>query len=253
VLVENGTLRLSPNTFIDGLVGLWDGLSGTLDSLTAGNFDALLGNIDSLPSLWDGDTAVENVLSGIYNFANEANLFGVFSCRITALLSATSTNTNILIDSLPGRTDALTGLWDQSSPERATVVLEYARSLDGTTFGSWQRFTPGEYRGWAFRFRAVLTASSPTSNVLIDQMKISIDMDDRAEQGRSFSSNVINFEYAFRAPPLITATIVNQSPGEILRVETVFPEWFIVRITDKENQLISKEFDWVARGYGTKF
>jgi predicted phage tail protein len=253
VVVENGTLRLSPNSFIDGLVGLWDSLSGTVDALTAGNFDALPGNVDSLTGLWDGDTAVENVLSGTYTFANQINLGGVFNSRLTALLSASSTNTNVLIDSLPGQIDSLTGLWDQSSPEKASVILEYARSLDGTTFQSWQRFTPGEYRGWAFRFRAILSATNSVSNVLIDQLRINLDMADRAEQGRATSSGLVTFEYAFRAPPLLTGTIVNPNPGEVLRVVSVSTASFIVVIFNNENQQIQKDFDWVARGYGTRF
>jgi hypothetical protein len=253
VVLQNGTILLSPNSFIDGLVGLWDGLAGNIDALTAGNIDALTGNVDSITGLWDGDTAVENVLFGTYTFANEINLGGVFSSRLTALLSAASTNTNILIDSLPGANDSLSGLWDQSSPEKATVVIEYAKSLDGVTFGSWQRFTPGEYRGWAFRFRAVLTATNSKSNVLIDQLRISLDMEDRAEQGRAVSSGLVTFEYPFRAPPLVTATIVSPNPGEVIRVQSVSTSGLIAVITNSENQQIQKDFDWVANGYGKRF
>jgi predicted phage tail protein len=253
VVVSNGTLQLAPNTFIDGLSGLWDSLLGNFDSLTPGNFDALTGLIDSLSGLWDGDTASESVTSGNYLFANQINLGAVFSGRLTATLSASNTNTNVFFDSLSGSVDALAGTWDQSTPERANVVIEIRRSLDGINFGAWQRFTPGDYRGHAFMFRAILSSTSAISNVLIDRLRVTLDMPDRSEQGRATGSNVVTFESAFRAPPLVTSTIVNADAGDYIRVESVTASAFTAVVYNLQGQSISKQFDWVARGYGTRF
>jgi hypothetical protein len=253
VVVNNGVLQLAPNTFIDGLSGLWDSLLGNIDLLTSGNIDALPGLIDSIVGLWDGETVPESVLSGTYTFADQINLGAIYDGRITAVLSASNTNTNVFFDSMGDTIDGITGTWDQSTPEKANAVIEISRSLDGTTFGSWQRFTPGDYRGYAFRFRLLINSTSPISNVLIDQLRVALDMPDRLESGRSSAGDFVTFGSAFRGIPLITMTIVNADAGDYIRVQIQTTSGFTAVIYNAQNELINKSYDWVANGFGTRF
>ena len=253
VIVSNGLLQLAPNTFWDSLNGNIDALPGLIDTLSAGTFDGILGNVDSMSALWDGESSANNVLNGVYEFGSTLDLGAIYSTRLTPLISAINTNTNTYFDSLPGTVDTMLDTWDVSAPERASVYLEIAKSNDGVSFGSWQRFLPGDYQGRAFKFRAIFTSTSPVSNVLVDQMRVAVTMNDRVERGRGTSFSTVYFAAPFRAPPTITPTIVDPLIGESIRAVSVTPDGFIVHITDSNQNSIIKQFDWVASGYGIRY
>lgn len=250
LIVTNGLLQLAPNTFWDSLSGLFDSLPGTIDASSGTLFDTLPGNIDAITGLWDGDRAFSNVTAGVYNFANTIDLGVVYTSRINALVSAINTNTNVNIDSVPGLIDSQLGNWDQSIPEKSSAILEISRSDDGATFSSWQRFIPGDYRARVLRFRLVVASESSSANILIDQLRVSVDMPDRTERGRSNSFDLVRFFAAFRAPPIVTPTIVNPAPGDYVTVSNVTVGGFTAGVYNAAGQTVLKQIDWLATGYG---
>lgn len=251
LIVSNGLLQLAPNTFWDSLDGLVDALPGLIDSLSGTTIDSLPGNVDALPGLWDGERSFNNVTSGIYEFANSIDLGAIYTSRISALVSTINTNTNINIDSIPGLIDAQLGNWDQSLPEKASATLEISKSDNNITFSPWQRFIPGDYRGRILKFRVVFASDSSTANVLMDQLRVTIDMPDRTERGRTDSFNTVIFSAAFRAPPIITPSIVSPAQGDYVTIINLTATGFIAQAYNANGQAITKQIDWLATGYGT--
>lgn len=135
----------------------------------------------------------------------------------------------------------------------AGCQIQMAIAPDSGVFGDWRDFTPGSYVGRKFKFRAVLTSSSPTVTAILDTMVFSIDVPDRVETGTgiavSASGSTITYVKPFQVTPNVQITIVSAQNGDdaILTNETA--NGFDIDINDINGNPVSRTINWIAQAY----
>ena len=161
--------------------GLWDS-QPAIDAL--GLIDTVVGSsgwglIDSLGGI---------VPIGTYSFAGALDLGVVEKSRLTATVDTVSFDTGDMIDF---RTDRIDG-WLSIDGDliNDTGVTLYVRTTSDDPGGApdwsaWQRFSMGDYEAQAFQWKVELQSASPTHNVLVTGLSVTVDMPDRREYARA--------------------------------------------------------------------
>lgn len=114
------------------------------------------------------------VLSGSYAFASGLDLGGVKKSRLTATLAATAEN---VLSNFDEGIDFDSGLdFDNTSGAPVDAWVE-VRSTDdnpsGTpAWGAWQRLSAADFNARGFEFRAHLSSTDTTYNIIINQLRI---------------------------------------------------------------------------------
>lgn len=135
----------------------------------------------------------------------------------------------------------------------ANCQIQMAIAPDSGVFGDWRDFVPGSYVGRKFKFRAVLTSSSPTVTAILDTMVFSVDVPDRIEIGTSITipSTGYSVIYAkpFQVTPNVQITIVSAVNGDdaILTNETA--DGFDIVVNDINDDPVERTINWLAQGY----
>lgn len=229
--------------------GEWDD-QPAVDSL--GPIDDVVGSggwglIDSLGGL---------VASGTYDFAGTLDLGTVEKSRLTATLDAVSFDTGDMVDARTELIDA----WPSIDGDRIsdTAVTLYVRTTaddptDVPAWTDWQRFALGDYEARAFEWRAVIESGSPTHNVVVTGLSVSVDMPDRRESGRDVVSSagpqLITYLKPFRVPPVVGITAQNMVQGDYFTLTGKGETGFTINFFSSAGAAISRRFDWDAVGY----
>lgn len=229
--------------------GLWDD-QPKIDSL--GPIDTVVGSggwglIDSLGGI---------VASGTYTFANAFDLGTVEKSRLTAAIDALSFDTGDLIDF---RTDPM-DKWQSFDGDRVsdTAVSLYLRTTRDDPAGSpawstWQRFSMGDYEARAFQWKVDLESNSPTHNVVVTGLAVTVDMPDRRELVHDAVSPAgpmtITFQRPFRAMPFIGVTAQNMVEGDYFQISGKTLAGYTLQFFNKAGASISRRFDAEAVSY----
>lgn len=219
--------------------------------------------------LWDDIPLIDDVdfidfyggvsTEGIYSFANDYDLGGVFTSRLTADVVSETYDTDDFIDS---RTDSIDD-WldiDGAIVDDANVQLMVRTTEDdpavsgGPEWTSWRPFFIGDYKARAFEWRLRFTSANITHNVRVSQLRVTIDMPERTESDNSISvsagGKTITFANAFRVTPAIGVSIDNLATGDYYTITGKSETSFTIEFFNSTNTSISKTMDWVANGYG---
>lgn len=135
----------------------------------------------------------------------------------------------------------------------AGCQIQMAIAPDSGVFGAWRDFTPGSYVGRKFKFRAVLTSTSPTVTAILDTMVFSIDVPDRVETGTGVTvpvtGSTVTYVKPFQIAPNVQITIVAAQTGDdaILTNETA--SGFDIVVTDINDDPVERVINWVAQAY----
>lgn len=257
--VNSGVLQLTSTSFFDSQPGLFDSTPGLFDSLSPDTFDSTAGLFDSQPGYFDNTNLITTlVLSGVYEFSNTYDLGAVYNCRISANISATVATNRSFFDSKEGLFDDAVGLFDGDSLTGASATLQIAISQDGSTWGAWSNFSIGDYVGRAFKFRVLLNSEDQNTNILVDQLSVTIDMPDRDEQGIATSTGslqTVNFTKAYwtASTPVIGVTLIGANNGDyfVITPGSINNTGFQIQVFNASGVGISgRQFNWLARGYG---
>ncbi|MCP3022311.1 phage tail protein [Cupriavidus basilensis] len=229
--------------------GLWDD-QPKIDSL--GPIDTVVGSggwglIDSLGGI---------VASGTYTFSNAFDLGTVEKSRLTAAIDALSFDTGDLIDF---RTDPM-DKWQSFDGDRVsdTAVSLYLRTTRDDPAGSpawstWQRFSMGDYEARAFQWKVDLESNSPTHNVVVTGLAVTVDMPDRRELVHDAVSPAgpmtITFQRPFRAMPFIGVTAQNMVEGDYFQISGKTLAGYTLQFFNKAGASISRRFDAEAVSY----
>ena len=120
----------------------------------------------------------------------------------------------------------------------------------------WRDFTMGEYTARGLRFRAQLSSDMATVSPAVSDIRITIDMPDRTESGKDIESDPagsgITFAKAFRDTPALTVTPQNMATGDYYTITDTTPAGFQIRFFNSTGSGISRHFDYVAKGFGTR-
>ena len=231
---EQDGLILSLGEFID-------------DVATDGNWDGL-GTIDGLSS---------NLGSGEYEFGSTYDLGGVFDLNLRRYF--------ITRPFLPG------DLWDDQMdlidtwPSIDGDVLDqvnaalYVRTTDddpgaSPTWSDWHEFANAIVRGRAFQFKTIATSFSESQNIIIDELGAELELQQRTESAGSITSGAsaytVTFDEAFYQSPAVGITAYNMGTGDYYAVTSQSRTGFTVTFYDSANTVISRNFTYIATGYG---
>jgi predicted phage tail protein len=240
------------NTFYDSFLdALTLAGTGTLDSMPdvdlIPNFD-ILGDVES---------------SGSYSFTNTLDLGASFAMDVKRYFATRGYYPSDLIDSRLALVDDWSD-WDGGVIDAVNAKLLLRRTDDNPagspTWSGWQEFVNGTFIGRAFQFKAELTTSNASQNILIDQLGYEATFQRRTDQSvASISSGAgakaVTFDKAFytlggTALPSIGITAQNMQSGDYYTVTGISGTGFTVTFYNSSNAAVSRNFTYAASGYG---
>ena len=232
--IVDSTLRLDSSE-------LFDAASGNFDAETTRFFDSGVANADFFAS-------------GNYLFADVVDIGAKHTCRLTASLKQTSDNPDDLFDNRTGLFDSQNSSFDGDTPANSNAHIEIATSDDNSTYTAFQNFVIGNYTARYFKFRVILTSSDLASTPVVEEISITIDMEDRIFSGNDITSGAATKTVSFTNPYktvnyAVGITAENMATGDFFIVESKTINGFNVTFKNSGGTAVSKTFDYIAKGY----
>jgi len=232
--IVDGTLRLDSSE-------LFDSASGNFDAETTRFFDSGVANADFYAS-------------GNYEFEDVVDIGSKHTCRLTATLKQTSDNPDDLFDSRSGLFDSQNSNFDGDTPANSNAHIEIATSDDNSTYTSFQNFVIGNYTARYFKFRVVLTSSDLASTPVVEEVSISVDMEDRIFSGNDISSGAGTKTVTFTKPYksvnyAVGITGEDMATGDFFTVSNKTINGFDVLFKNSSGTNVSRTFDFIAKGF----
>ena len=237
---------------------------GVKDQVGVSGASLRLAGADSIDDWGDIDAVIDVDLgnnglaaTGTYSFGQSADLGSVYTSRLTADMNALGVDINNLTD-VWSDVDGLES-WDQTIDPSLWNVLLQLRTTNDNPSGSpvwsdWMPFVVGDYSARACQFRTILISSSPTVTPTISRLRVSIDMPDRIVSDRNITAaaegSAIAFTSPFRATPAISITAQNMATGDYYAITSQSASGFTIRFFNAGGSGISRNFDYLAKGYG---
>lgn len=200
---------------------------------------------------------VDITQQGIYEFSQVIDLGSVYDTTVSALLDASAFNINSseLWDSAPGLWDDRPGKFDGSlTTADAEGILQVATSIDEITYGDWTRLQVSQCTARFFKFRLLLNSYKPGINLLVSQLKVTLDMIDRTESGLATSLvsgvQTVNFSRAYkRIPDAVGVTLQNGQSGDFIEITNITASGFQIRIRNSAGTLVARNLHWITKSY----
>jgi hypothetical protein len=232
-IVDN-TLRLDSSE-------LFDSASGNFDTETTRFFDSGVANADFYAS-------------GNYLFADVVDIGAKHTCRLTATLKQTSDDPDDLFDNRSGLFDSQNSSFDGDTPANSNAHIEIATSDDNSTYTAFQNFVIGNYTARYFKFRVVLTSTDLASTPVVEEVSVTIDMEDRIFSDNNITSGAGTKTVSFTNPYktanyAVGITAEDMATGDFFIVESKTINGFNVTFKNSSGTAISKTFDFIAKGF----
>ncbi len=221
--------------------------------------------------------------TGEYAFKDTLDLGAVFSLDLKRVIRSvgfvTGTDIETLIPGPPGilwDQYALNGNFDGLAADQANCQIQVATSQTASgSFGSFNNFANGTFKGRRFKFKLVLETTNTTQNMNVQQAGYTAEFQSRTEQnyqtgggtstapqqsGTSASGKSITFGSPFFVGtsglgganaflPSIGITIQNAQSGDFFTITNVSGSGFTVTIKNGSNP-VDRSFTFSAVGYG---
>ena len=235
---------------------------GALQLDTSILFDSGSGNFDSVLGDFDGGGGTIQA-SGEYAFDAPIDLGNVYTSRVTAQIEISRIDYVNTFDAAEGLFDSRPGQFDGDVQTFDDTNVQFFVSItDDDPAGSpvwtpWQQFAVGDYTARAFRFKVVLTTTDPQATPAISVLSVTVDMPDRIISGNDIASGtgaggyVVTFARAFKAMPALGIAAQNLQQGDYYEIPSKSASAFTIRFKNSSGTVVSRTFDYVARGYGS--
>ena len=234
-------VSLSDESIILNSSELFDSASGLFDANTTRFFDSGVANADFLAS-------------GNYAFANVIDIGAKHTVRVTASLTQSARNPDDLFDNRSGNFDSSASNFDGDTPANCDAHLEIATSDDNSTYTSFQNFVIGNYTARYLKFRVVLSSSDLASTPVISAVTVTVDMEDRIFSGNDIVSGAgtktVTFTNPFKTVNYaVGITGENMATGDFFVVDNKTINGFDVTFKNSSNTAVSRQFDFIAKGF----
>jgi hypothetical protein len=230
--VVSGELRLGSATFMDD----WTTLA-------------------SVAQLYGGTTDLTE--GGDYYWSNAFDLGVAGVMRLTPRLVAHGETQDNMMAAW-GSLSAIEAL-DGADPSQWSVRHQYRKTFDNPAgspvWSDWSDIILSDVNARALQFRTRLETLSDLAVVpVVEELGMSIDMDDRVESGSgtslSGSTLTVTFSPAFKDTPHVGVTGLNMATGDYYVVSSISATGFVVRFFNSSNAGVARNFNWLAKGYG---
>ncbi len=160
----------------------------------------------------DSTTAV--ALSGSYDFNNVLDLGGVFTSRVSSVLTSVSSEIAGTIDEITDLMDDWVS-FDPAPSDEAVAGLFISETNDNPNVGSpswtpYEKLVTGDYKARAFRFRLEAETTLSAYNIEITELTVTVDMPDRVERKAGITSGSstysVVYAQAYKAIPTVGIT-----------------------------------------------
>ena len=237
-------------------MGTWDSL-GTIDDITATLFAGVKTNMQYDAGV-DGLIVSDTSLGiGEYAFARTLDMGGVFDVNLHRYFATRAYLPNSLWDSQADLLDSWTDI-DGAAPDQVNAAL-YVRSTTGDpagtpTYSEWSELSTGLLRGRAFQFKVVATIDNFNQNIIVDELGVTVELQQRIEQLgpiESSPSSVTSVAFAnpFYVQPVIGYSAFAQSANETTEVLSVSRTGFGINFAI-EGASVARKFTYTAVGFG---
>lgn len=228
---------------------------------TALDFDSVTGNFDDIVGLFDGGGGTTSTY-GTYEFADVLDLGNVYTSRITSYVEVGRIDYVNTFDGKEGDFDQALGEFDgdPDSFDDTNVELWVSTTQDdpnGTpTWTDYRQFFVGDYSARGFRFKAILTSSDETATPVLKVLTINVDMPDRVTGDNDLVSGTgaggysVTFTPSFKVSPSIGIMAQDLAQGDFYEIPTKSASGFTIRFKNSSGTVVSRTFDYVAKGYG---
>jgi hypothetical protein len=266
--VPNNILRNTGVTFVAGthdnrIIRNTDtALVSTVSSINAYNdlvlVDNLFGQTDQANYKVEGDIPA----LGYYYFTDQAlDLGAIYTSRITGSLSSTGVAVKDLFDMSLGLFDSTSGLFDGTDISDTNAVLEIRITQDdpasSPTWGGWIPFFIGDYFARGVEFRVKLTSGSPSHNVQIDGLTVTVDMPDQIKRnsgvvsssGTNNGTEIVVYTTPYKTVPTVGITLQNANTGDYWTISSSTISGFTVTFYNSSTTATQKTFNWISSGY----
>jgi predicted phage tail protein len=229
---------------------------------TAIDFDDVEGLFDDVEGLFDGGGGTTST-EGTYFFENYLDLGNIYTSRITAIVDVgrvdyvnTFDSREDLFDSAVGEFDGDPDDFDDTNVELWVSTTDNDPNSSPAIWSAYRKFFVGDYKARGFRFKAVLTSTDETASPLLKTLTISVDMPDRVIGGDDIVSGTgaggysVVFTPSFRVSPSIGIMGQNLQQGDFYEIPTKSASGFTIRFKNSSGTVVSRTFDYVAKGYG---
>jgi hypothetical protein len=249
-----------------------------VDTFYSDQYDALtLAGQDSIDSV----TALIDTLDTV-DFMGDVEPLGTYTLKDTLdlglALDAVELQRRFVTRAfLPNDTvDSRTALIDTWSDIDGTAAVKvnaemYVRSTNddpsgSPTYGNWNPFNSGTFKGRAFQFKAELISNKIDENILVDELGYKIELNPRSDQSNAAiasgtSTKSVTFEKPFFVGtattggvnaflPSVGITVQNLGPDERFNVSNVSSTGFDIDVLDSSNNNVNRNFTYTANGYG---
>lgn len=230
---------------LDGLI---------LDAGDAVDDMAVDGNWDALPSI-DGVGGV--VASGEYEFGSTYDMGARYDVNLQRRFVTRPYLPSALWDDKFELIDSWTSI-DEDNLDKVDAKL-YVRTTDdnpsGTpTWGTWEEVVNGVKRGRGFQFKTIANSTDTSVNIVIDELGAVMELQQHTEQSATISSGAgtytATFSNAFYQAPAVAISPANLATGDFLELTSVTRTGFQVTFKNSGGTAVSRNFTYVAVGYG---
>ena len=209
-----------------------------------------------------GNLELVAALTGTYTFNGAVDLGGVYTSRLSANVGAVGSDTNADVDDWLNVDNVEN--WDGSvDPAAWNVQLQVRTTQDdpsGTpTWAAWQNFIIGDYAAWGLQFRALLSATVSGITPSISTLEVTVDMPDQVQGENNLSGlstdasgTQVTFPNQFKAVPAIAVAAQNMATGDYFTILSPAATGFLIKFFNSAGTRITRTFDYVSKGYGSK-
>ena len=242
----------------------------SVDMFYSADFDALVlssGPLVDTFSDWDSLTTIdapggvlsgEVVSQGEYEFGSSWDMGGVFDVNLQRRFVTRAITQSELIDDQSQNIDDW-GYID-GADATGTNALLYVRSTPddpngSPTWGAWREFANAIVRGRGYQFKTVATSTNPSENILIDELGVVMELQQRSQQSGTLTSGAgtytATFDSAFYQVPVVGVTGFNMAAGDYWEINPATVSRTGFQVTFKNaGTAISRQFSFTAVGYG---
>ena len=218
-------------------------------------FDSASGNFDDGTGLFDSGVQPSDLYaSGSYEFTDVIDIGAKHTIRVTASITQTSDNLDDTFDERSGDFDDQPSNFDGDTPANCNAHLEIATSDDNVTYTSFQNFVIGDYTARYLKFKLVMTSSDLSSTPVISALTVTIDMPDRIFSGNDLTSGAGSYTVTFTNPfksvnYAVGITADNMATGDFFEISSKTINGFNVVFKNSSGTAVSREFDFIAKGF----
>tara|TARA_X000001388_G_scaffold14250_1_gene8270 strand:+ start:2367 stop:5756 length:3390 start_codon:yes stop_codon:yes gene_type:complete len=242
----------------------YDATTTSLNLVGSGNFDDIT-DFDTVSSLDDFGGIVP---LGTYDFATTLDLGGVFSIDLQRHFLTEGFLPSNLLDARGLIDDYIDFDGTEATAVNAELLVRTTQTdpSGSPTYSAFQTFANGTYKARGLQFRAKLTSNDPAQDIKVTQLGYTATFQRRTEQSATAISSgagakAITFDKAFftgtsalnganSSLPSIGITGQNMASGDYFEVSSVSGTGFTVHFKNSSNASISRNFNYVAVGFG---